>query len=57
MSVRDLQILFGFASPQAVYKWQKGQTLPTIDNLLALSVIFKVKIEDILIIENNQKTG
>ena len=30
LSVRDLQDIFGFATPQAIYKWQQGATLPTI---------------------------
>lgn len=24
LSVRDLQDIFGFATPQAIYKWQQG---------------------------------
>lgn len=49
LSVVDLQNVFGFTTPQAIYKWQCGQCLPTIDNLLVLSSIFKVKIDDILV--------
>lgn len=29
ISVRDLQDIFGFATPQAIYKWQHGTALPT----------------------------
>ena len=35
LSVRDLQTYFGFEYPQAIYKWQHGECLPTVDNLLA----------------------
>lgn len=49
LSVRDLQHIFGFATPQAIYKWQQGVTLPSIDNLLVLSVVFQVPINDILV--------
>ena len=49
MTVKDLQEVFGFASPQAIYKWQSGQTLPTIDNLVVLSDTFNVKIDDIVV--------
>ena len=31
MTVRDLQIVFGFATPQAIYKWQSGACMPTVD--------------------------
>lgn len=48
-SVRDLQEAMGFATTQAIYKWQQGVTLPSIDNLLALSCLFKVRIEEILV--------
>ena len=49
LSVHDLQMAFGFNSPQAIYKWQNGTALPTIDNLLCLAVLLHVRIEDILI--------
>lgn len=48
LTVRDLQDIFGFATPQAIYKWQRGDTLPTVDNLAALAALFEVKIDDIL---------
>ena len=51
LSVRDLQNIFGFATPQAIYKWQHGTALPTIDNLIVLSTIFKVSMEEIIIVE------
>ncbi len=52
MSVRDLQNVFGFASPQAIYKWQNGISMPTIDNLIVLSVVLNVKIEDIVVLND-----
>jgi transcriptional regulator with XRE-family HTH domain len=50
LSVADLQDIFGFATPQAIYKWQHGDSLPTVDNLVALSAIFSVPIDSILAI-------
>ena len=41
--------MMGFATPQAIYKWQHGESLPTVDNLVALSAIFSVPIDAILI--------
>ena len=52
-SVRDIQNIFGFTSPQAIYKWQHGMCMPTIDNLLVLSTLFQVRMEDILVINND----
>ena len=48
-SVRDLQKVFGFNSPQAIYKWQNGTALPTLDNLVVLAAVLKVRIHDILV--------
>lgn len=52
LSVKDLQDIFGFATPQAIYKWQQGASLPSIDNLLILSMVFDVSINDILVWNN-----
>ena len=49
LSVRDLQDIFGFATPQAIYKWQQGVALPTIDNLVVLAAVLQVRLEDILV--------
>ena len=48
-SVQDIQEYFGFDQPQAIYKWQRGETLPTVDNLYALSSLLGAPIEDILV--------
>lgn len=48
ISVRELQEMLGFATPQSIYKWQRGETLPTIDNLIALSCIFSVPVDEIV---------
>ena len=49
LSVRDLQAYFGFEEPQAIYKWQRGKSLPTVDNLYALGALLDVPIEEILV--------
>ena len=51
LSVRDLQDIFGFATPQAIYKWQHGTALPTIDNLVVLAAVFQVTLDDILVVD------
>ena len=52
LTVHDLQMLFGFNSPQAIYKWQNGAALPTVDNLIVLAALLHVRIDDILITDN-----
>ena len=52
LTVKDLQKIFGFSTPQAIYKWQRGAALPTVDNLVVLAAIVGVKIDDILIFQD-----
>lgn len=54
LSVKDLQDIFGFATPQAIYKWQHGTALPTIDNMVVLAAVFHVRIDDILVMSDAQ---
>ena len=54
LAVRDLQTYFGFEYPQAIYKWQHGECLPTVDNLLALARLLKVSMEDLLVYEDQE---
>ena len=49
LSVRDLQTHFGFEEPRAIYKWQSGQCLPTVDNLYALGALLDVTMDEILV--------
>jgi len=56
LTVKELQYIFGFATPQAIYKWQRGLALPTIDNLIALAMIFEVSMEDIIVLNVNTRT-
>lgn len=51
LSVKELQEIFGFATPQAIYKWQHGTAMPTVDNLVVLAAVFNVHIEDILVVK------
>ncbi len=54
VSVKDLQDVFGFATPQAIYKWQHGTALPIIDNLVVLASVLGVRIDDILVMAGTQ---
>lgn len=49
LSVKDLQDIFGFATPQAIYKWQQGAALPTIDNLVVLAAVLQISLDEILV--------
>ena len=49
ITVKALQNALGFSTPQAIYKWQQGVCMPTIDNLVILAAIFDCRIDDIII--------
>lgn len=55
LSVRDLADFFGFATPQAVYKWQNGVAMPTLDNLVVLAAIFNVTMDQIIVVDTDAK--
>ena len=57
LTVRDLQAYFGFEEPTAIYRWQRGDNLPSLDNMVALSKLFGVTIEEILVLEPLDVTG
>ena len=48
-SVKDVQEYFGFDLPQAIYKWERGETLPSVDNLYALSSLLGEPLKSILV--------
>lgn len=51
LSVREIQNIFGFTTPQAIYKWQHGTAMPTIDNLVVLAAVLDVTIDEILVVQ------
>ena len=50
LRVRELQEVLGFTTPQSIYHWEHGRALPTVDNLVILSRILGVSVDDILIL-------
>ena len=51
MSVRDMQAVFGFSTPQAIYKWIHGTAMPTIDNMVVLAAMFDVTVDEIIAVD------
>lgn len=48
ITVEQLSTWFSI-SPQAICKWQRGDALPTIDNLMVLCDILEVRVEDLIV--------
>ena len=53
LTVSDLQDIFGFGTPQAIYKWQRGTALPSIDNLVVLADVFGVTMDEIIVVTDD----
>ena len=49
ITVQQIADFMGFTEPVAVYKWQRGASLPSTDNLLALAKLMECTMEDILV--------
>ena len=50
IKVKDVQAVCGFGTPQAIFKWMRGDAVPTIDNLIILADMFDVPIDKIIIV-------
>ena len=50
ISAADVADRMGFSSRNAVYKWIKGESLPTLDNIVILAELLDVTVEEILVI-------
>ena len=48
LSVKDVQQYLELGSVQSVYHWLNGLSMPTIDNLYALSELFRMPIDDLV---------
>ena len=48
VSVKDIQEYTGL-SAQSVYRWLRGETLPSVDNLVALSKILEIPVGELLV--------
>ena len=52
LTVKDMQNVFGFTTPQAIYTWIHGTNLPTIDNMVILAAMLDVTIDEIVVVDD-----
>ena len=50
ISIRELQDIMGFTTRNAIYKWTEGKCLPSIDNLVVLSMVLGVSMNEIVVV-------
>ena len=53
-SADKIRDMLGISDRSNVYKWFRGEVLPTVDNLLAMSILFGVTINELIVTENNE---
>ena len=51
ITVREMQEVFGFKTPQAIYKWLYGTSLPTIGHLAILAAVLGVSMDGIVVVD------
>lgn len=49
LTVKDLKSFLELSTSQSIYHWLDGRNLPTIDNLYALSELFQLPVDALLI--------
>ena len=53
-TVKDIQDYLHISSNQAVYEWFNGHTLPSVNNLLALSNLFGIPMNQLLVDDTHE---
>ena len=48
-NVKDIQEYLELGTPQSIYHWFEGRNMPTVDNLYALSELFQLPVDAMLI--------
>ena len=50
LKVAEVQNILGFNTPQAIFKWMRGDAMPSIDNMVILAHLLDVTIDEIIIV-------
>lgn len=49
LTVKDIRRYLNLASVQSIYHWLNGQSMPTLDNLYALSALFGISMDSMIV--------
>lgn len=49
LKITEIQNVCRFNTPQSIFKWMRGEALPSLDNLVILAHILNVTIDEIII--------
>ena len=50
VTAADVAEAMGFTTRNAVYRWLRGDTLPTLDNMVILADLLGAGVDDILVL-------
>ena len=53
-SVGEIQKALSLSCPQPIYRWIRGQTMPSIDNLYKLSRLLNVHMDELVIASHDE---
>ena len=58
ITVSEIQNMFGMENPQSIYNWENPErkTLPCIDNLVMLAKIYKVALDEMIVIREDDRS-
>ena len=48
ITIEGISVLLELSTPRVIYEWMSGNKLPSLENLVNLSLMFDVKIEDLV---------
>ena len=59
ITVAQIQKLLGMENPQSIYAWENAESkyLPRLDNLVFLAKLYKVSIDELLVIKMKKTDG
>ena len=59
ITVAQIQKLLGMENPQSIYIWENPEKkyLPRIDNLITLAKLYKVTLDEIIILKEEETTN
>lgn len=55
ITIAMMQEYLGLESPRSIYKWQRGDVMPAIENLVGLSALYGVPMDDIVVLEDEKQ--
>lgn len=51
IKIVQIQQILGFNTPQAIYKWFRGEAMPTIDNMVVLAATLNTTLDNLIVTE------